>query len=62
MYTLFSMKMLVCVFLIILKVTPIKRAFGMLRCGFPFYVFIRHPKNQEDGMIEKNKNVDNLFM
>lgn len=39
-------------FLMILKVTPIKRAFGMLRCGFPFYVFTRHP-NQEDGMMEK---------
>lgn len=24
-----------------LKVTPITRVFGMLRCGFPFYVFTR---------------------
>lgn len=49
------MKMHVCVFLIILKVTPIKRVFGMLRCGFPFYVFTQ---NQEDGVMEKNKNVE----
>lgn len=56
MYTLFSIKMPLWVFLIILKVTPIKRAFGMPLCGFPFHVFTR--KNEEDGMMEKNKNVE----
>lgn len=48
MYTLFSTKTHAHVFLIISKVTPIKRVFGMLRCGLPFYVFIR--QNQEDGI------------